>query len=68
MSNLFKYKIVDADLATQDNQKSRSSSAIPYLAFALVCTTITTFFSAIVTILNYCFPNALNGTYLKLFF
>ncbi|MEM8718278.1 MAG: hypothetical protein AAGE84_03070 [Cyanobacteria bacterium P01_G01_bin.39] len=69
MSNLFKYKIaLDADLTTEEKDESRSSSGIPYLAFILVCTIITTVFSAMVSVLNYCFPGSLDGTYLKLFF
>ena len=69
MSNLFKYKMkIDADLATEERDESHSFSNVSYLAFILVCTIIITVFSAMVTVLNYCFPNALNGTYLKLFF
>lgn len=69
MSNLFKYKIVlDADTATEEREEPLSPNLIPYLAFVLVCTIITTVFSAIVMILNYCFAGSLDGTYLKLFF
>ncbi len=68
MSNLFKYKIVDADTATEAREDLLSPSLIPYLAFVLVCTIMITVFSAIVMILDYCFPGSLDGTYLKLFF
>ena len=69
MSNLFKYKIaLDADLAKEDKDKYPSISNVSYLAFILVCTIFTTIFSAIVIVLNYCFPGSLHGTYLKLFF
>ena len=69
MSNLFKYKIArNADLTTEEQDESRLFSNISYLAFILTCTIVTTVFSAIVTLLNYCFPGSLNGTYLKLFF
>ena len=69
MSNLFKYKMaIDADLATEEQDKSHLFSNISYLAFILVCTIMTAVFSAMVTVLNYCFPGSLDGTYLKLFF
>lgn len=71
MSNLFKYKIpLDADSTIQEQNKNEPtySYAIPYLAFVLVCTIMTTVFSAIVMTLDYCFPGSLDGTYLKLFF
>ncbi len=69
MSNLFKYKIaLDADLATEEKDKQNFPQTISYLAFILVCTIITSVFSAIVMILNYCSPGSLDGTYLKLFF
>ena len=69
MSNLFKYKMaIDADIATEAQDESSSFSNIFYLAFILVCTIITTVFSAMVTVLNYCFSSSLDGTYLKLFF
>ena len=69
MSNLFKYKMpIDAELATEEQDESRSFSNISYLAFILVCTIMTTVFSAMVMVLNYCFPGSLDGTYLKLFF
>jgi hypothetical protein len=71
MSNLFKYKIpLDADSTRQEQNKHEATSpyTIPYLAFLLVCTITTTIFSAIVIVLDYCFPGSLDGTYLKLFF
>lgn len=69
MSNLFKYKIaLDADLATEEKDEPNAPHTIPHLAFVLVCTITTTVFSAIVMVLNYCFPSSLDGTYLKLFF
>jgi hypothetical protein len=70
MSNLFKYKIpLDADSTREQNKNEATYSyAIPYLAFLLVCTIMTTVFSTIVMILDYCFPGSLDGTYLKLFF
>ncbi|PSB09968.1 hypothetical protein C7B62_11135 [Pleurocapsa sp. CCALA 161] len=68
MSNLFKYKIVDADTATEEKEELLSPGLIPYLAFVLVCTIMITVFSTIVMILDYCFPGSLDGTYLKLFF
>lgn len=69
MSDLFKYKIaLDADLAESEKDEPRSVSNVSHLAFILVCTIVTTVFSAMVTVLNYCFPGSLNGTYLKLFF
>ena len=69
MSNLFKYDI-PLDTVTEQRKENRTISlgAIPYLAFVLVCTITTTIFSAIVIILNHCFPGSLDGTYLKLFF
>ena len=69
MSNLFKYKTdLDADLATEERYEQSSPYDVSYLAFVLVSTIITTVVSAIVMILNYCFPGSLDGTYLKLFF
>ncbi|MGF1588415.1 MAG: hypothetical protein ACFCU7_04065 [Pleurocapsa sp.] len=68
MSNLFKYKIVDGHTTTEERDKAHSPSLIPYLAFVLVCAIITTVFSTIVIVLDYCFPGSLDGTYLKLFF
>ena len=69
MSDIFKYKIaLDADSEIDERSNSPSSGAIGYIAFALVFTTVTTVFSALVMVLNYCFPGSLDGTYLKLFF
>ncbi|MBE9046802.1 hypothetical protein IQ255_20715 [Pleurocapsales cyanobacterium LEGE 10410] len=69
MSNLFKYKIpLDPESAMEEKYQPPSQHTVFYLAFVLVCTITTTFFSAIVMILNYCFPGSLDGTYLKLFF
>lgn len=69
MSNLFKYKTtLDAESTMDKRYEARSPYAIPDLAFILVSTIITTVFSAIVIVLNYCFPDSLDGTYLKLFF
>jgi|GEM_PF-2747484 len=69
MSNLFKYKIsLDADSFTEERDGAPPPYAIPSVAFVLVCTITTIFFSAIVMILNYFFSDSLNGTYLKLFF
>lgn len=69
MSNLFKYKIgLDADSAIGKGYKPYSPSAIPYLASILVSTIVIAVFSAMVMVLNYCFPGSLDGTYLKLFF
>ncbi|MEO1669446.1 MAG: hypothetical protein AAFR77_01465 [Cyanobacteria bacterium J06631_2] len=69
MSNLFKYKIVhDSDSNELESYEKRSLYDIHYLASFLVAVTITSLFSAIVMILNYCFPGSLDGTYLKLFF
>lgn len=68
MSNLFKYKIpLDVDSALAEDE-ARLLSTIPCLAFLLVSTIITTVFSVLVMVLNYCFPGSLDGTYLKLFF
>lgn len=71
MSNLFKYKIAldaDSNSSIEEEYKQISSDGVGYTAFALVCTIVTTVFSTIVMILNYCFPGSLDGTYLKLFF
>lgn len=69
MPDIFKYKIaLDADYTIDERSDAPSSGAIGYIAFALVGTTITTVFSALVMVLNYCFPGSLEGTYLKLFF
>ena len=69
MPNLFRYKIaLDADSSLEEKPSSLSPHATRYTAFVLVCTIITTVFSAIVIILDYCFPGSLDGTYLKLFF
>ena len=69
MSNLFKYKIpLDAENAELEKRSPPPPKKISQLAFLLVCTVTTTTFSAIVTVLNYCFPGSLDGTYLKLFF
>ena len=69
MSNMFKYKMnLDADSTIEERDESLSLHAIPYLAFILVSTIITTFFSAIVMILDRFFSGSLDGTYLKLFF
>lgn len=69
MSNLFKYKIgLDADSTIKQGYESRLPYAIPYFASVLVSTIMSTVFSAMVMVLNYCFPGSLDGTYLKLFF
>ncbi len=69
MSNIFKYNIdLDTDSAIEERDNPLAPKTIPYLAFALVGTVMTTVFSAIVMILDYCFPTSLDGTYLKLFF
>ena len=69
MPNLFKYKFAfDAELPLGDRQKSLSPFAIRSIAFAIVCLIVTTVFSAIVMVLNYCFPGSLDSTYLQLFF
>lgn len=69
MSNLFKYKIgLDADSTVEERYEPRSPYIVPYLAFVIVCTIMTTVFSGIVMVLDYCFPGCLDGTYLKLFF
>lgn len=69
MSNLFKYKIApDEDSAVEDKYEQSSSHALTYLALIMVGTVMISFFSAIVTILEYCFPSSLDGTYIKLFF
>lgn len=68
MSNLFKYKIALNPESAMEEKHQPPQHKVFYLAFILVCTTITTFFLAIVMILNYCFPSSLYGTYLELFF
>lgn len=69
MSNIFKYKIgLNADSAIEESNEPGSPYSVSYLAVVLVGTIMTAFFSAIVMILDYCFPGSLNGTYLKLFF
>lgn len=68
MSNMFKYKMgLNADSGIEEKEPG-SSYSVSYLAVVLVGAIMTAFFSAIVMILDYCFPGSLDGTYLKLFF
>jgi len=69
MSSLFKYKIdFDNDSTQEESYEQSPAENFPNLALILVATIILSFFSTIVMVLDYCFPDCLDGTYLKLFF